>query len=293
MRFEGVYVANVTPFEKTGELSERVLEKHLRWLAENGVQGFVPCGTTGEGSTLTYEERRKVIELALKIASEHKLKVVAGCNSNAPSVILKLIREAKDLGCDAALVVTPYYIRPTPHGLFAHFEYLANEGDFPLLLYNIPSRTGVNLSPDVSARLLRHPKIVGIKEASGQHVQWQSLANQVDLRERSLLAGDDDAFAPILALGGSGIISASANVVPREFVALYDLARQGKWEDAFQMQLRLFPLIRSLFLETNPSPVKRALSSMDRMEETVRLPLVPVEEETAAAIRKALREINP
>jgi 4-hydroxy-tetrahydrodipicolinate synthase len=292
MRPEGVYVATVTPFEKTGEVSLSKLEQHLRWLAESGVQGLVPCGTTGEGSTLTYEERTATIELAVKVASERGLKVIAGCNSNAPAIVLKLIQEAKKLGCDGALVVTPYYIKPTAQGLLAHYEYLANESGFPIVLYNIPGRTGVSLPTEITAKLFRNAHIVGIKEASGQHAQWQSLAGQVDLREKALLAGDDDAFAFILALGGSGVISAAANVAPLEFVKIYEASRQGKWEEVFRLQVRLYPLIRSLFLETNPSPVKYALSTLGRMEEVLRLPLVPVSEENRAAITRALSEIH-
>jgi len=284
MRWEGVFVATITPFDAGGNLCLKTLEAHLDFLASAGVHGFVPCATTGESPTISPGERKEILRITVEKAKRHRITVMAGCGTNNTQTVLELLAEAKDLGCDAALVVTPYYNKPTVPGLIAHYEYLAERSKLPLCLYNIPSRTNVSLPADAVVSLFKNEMISGIKESSGSYAQWLSLASQTDLSKKSLLSGDDDAFAPILALGGTGIISAAANLIPDLFVSLYNLTRDKKWEEAFQLQKKLFPLIRALFLETNPAPVKFALHLLKKMEATVRLPLVSVTKDTQLAI---------
>jgi len=283
-RPSGVFVANVTPFNDDGSLDMAGLAAHLEWLADAGVQGLVPCGTTGEAPTLSREERSVVLRAAVSVARARGLKVIAGCGGNDTRVVLELMREAAELGCDAALVVTPYYNKPTQAGLVAHYLALADRGALPVVLYHVPGRTAVTLAIETVATLFAHPRILGLKEASGQYGYWTRLTAELPLAEKALLAGDDDAVAVILALGGCGVISASANVAPRHFVRLYEAAASGDWERAFAIQKSLLPLVGAMFLETNPAPAKRALAMLGRGTGALRLPLVPVGGVTEAAL---------
>ncbi len=293
MSFKGVFIATVTPFiTKTGGVDFKSYQSHLRWLSESGVQGFVPCGTTGEGPVLSEEERRGLIELSSDEAKLKGLKVIAGCGSNSTSSALKMILEAKESGADAALVVTPYYNKPTQEGLIAHYEYLAEHSPLPIILYHVPGRTNVTFQLATLQRLFQHPNIIGIKEASGNHGFWMGMTQALDWKIKDILAGDDDAFALIQQLGGKGIISASANVAPKEFVKLFQLTEAGRWLEAFELQKRLLPLIQAMFIETNPSPAKEALKLLSRMENTVRLPLVPVLPKTREVISQALKGLG-
>lgn len=289
---EGVFVANVTPFDAHNRVDVVRLENHLNWLADAGVDGFVPCGTTGEGATLESDERREVIKAAKRVADARKLKVIAGAGSNSTPKVIKMIEEAAQLGCDGALVVTPYYNKPTQAGLVAHYTAVAHASSLPVILYNVPGRTSVSLSPETVKKLFELDRIVAIKEASGNHAQWLALAAQNDLGKKALLAGDDDALATIMAMGGKGIISATGNVAPRALVEIYRAAKKGQWEDAFRIQKRILPLVQAMFLETNPAPAKCALAQMGRMEENLRLPLVPVGSATQEIIQRALRTLE-
>lgn len=287
LNLDGVFVAVCTPFSSDGSVDVNAFVAHLESLALAKVQGFVVCGTTGEAATLTDTERKIVLEKALQVAKKHDLVAIAGCGSNDTAATLKSIQEASRLGYAAALVVTPYYNKPTPSGLAKHYEQLAERGGLPIILYNVPSRTGVNLSPELTVKLMELPQIVGIKEATGNYSQWMTLAQSDCWKEKALLAGDDDAFATILALGGKGVISATANVAPKPFVELFQAARSGNWEKAFRLQKDLFPLIRAMFLETNPGPLKFALNRSKKhpaYPPFLRLPLVAVESSTEEKI---------
>lgn len=288
MKFDGVYTALLTPFNEGGEIAWDKFQELLEWQAASGVHGFVPCGTTGENPTLSKEEWRRLVETTIKFSRAKGLKTIAGAGSNCTKSALELIKEAEKLGADAALVVTPYYNKPTQRGLIAHYEYLTENSSIPLILYNVPGRTNVNLLPETAEKLFQNPKIQGIKEASGNHSQWLQISQTCNLKEKSLLAGDDDAFATILSLGGSGIISASANAAPKQFVKIYDLHQKGDLAGALQEQKRLLPLIQSLFAETSPAPLKHALQTLKKFPPHLRLPLVPVTEETAAKVNRAL-----
>lgn len=292
MRPTGVWAATPTFFTAAGRLDEAALDQHLDRLARAGVHGFVPCGTTGEAATLDSEEWRQTVMATIRLAKPRGIPVMAGCGGNDTAVALKRINEARSLGADCALVVCPYYNKPTAEGLEAHFSYLAKEGDLPIVLYNIPGRTCVNLSPDSVARLFALDSIIGLKESTGNLSQWIDIAEKTDLSRKVLLAGDDNAVAPVMALGGTGVVSVAANVDPERFVELYDLGNAGKWEEAFALQVKLNPLIRSLFLETNPAPVKHALFRMHGLSPSVRLPLVGVTSPTAASIEACLRRME-
>jgi len=292
MIFKGVWVATTTFFNSAGALDLTSFEKHCSWLLESGVEGLVPCGTTGEGPTLSTEERRLLIGTAVRLASNKKKGVIAGCGGNNTESVLKMIRETAELGAQAALVVTPYYNRPTQEGLIAHYHTLADKSLIPIILYNVPSRTGVNLLPETVSLLWQHPNIKGLKEATGLHSQWLSLLASSLPEGKSVLAGDDDAFATLFSLGATGIISASANVAPLQFVQLDSLLRAGKFVEAFALQKRLFPLIKTLFAETNPAPIKYALEKMERGVNRLRLPLVPVKKETQEKIMEQLLNLE-
>ena len=293
MLFKGVFVATVTPFNSTPtDVDYKAFQDHLKTLTEQGVHGFVPCGTTGEGPCLTDQERKKLIKISAEVARERNLKVIAGCGSNSTSNALRMILEAKDEGADGVLVVTPYYNKPTQEGLIAHYEHLADRSPLPIVLYHVPGRTNVTFQLSTLKRLFQHPNIVGIKEASGNHGFWMGMAQSLDWKQKTVLAGDDDAFALIQQLGGGGIISATANVAPREFVDLFKLTESGKWNEAFAVQKKLLPLVQAMFVETNPSPVKYALSILGRMEKTVRLPLVSVSQKSEEMISESLKQLG-
>lgn len=292
MRFEGVFVANITPFNSEGAISLPALKRFLEWQASQGITGFVPCGTTGEAATLSRREWSEVVGLTCEIAKARGLKVIAGCGGNNTATVLELMLEAKGLGCDAALVVTPYYNKPTQAGLLAHYRHVADKSQLPTILYNIPGRAAVSLSTDTIAALLKHETIVGIKEATGSYSTWLSLSQAADWTTKAWLAGDDDAHAITEMLGGCGIISASANVMPRLFVEIHRLAIQGDWAGAFALQKKGNDLIRALFHETSPAPIKFALSQMGHCENTLRLPLVPVLESTQKVVSVALEGLE-
>lgn len=295
MKIQGVHVALATPFDESGAVDYVGFKNHLDFLAGSGVHGFVPCGTTGEGPTLSQEEWRRLIEISVQVAKKHNIQVTAGCGSNDTQKVVAMTRVARELGCDAALVVTPYYNRPTSAGVEAHFLHVAENTDLPIVLYNVPGRTNINMAPDLMVRLMHHPRIVGVKECSGSWSQWITLATTLDLSKKWFLSGDDDCMAAVLALGGSGIISGPANVAPSFYVSMYESATRGDWATAFQIQKRILPFVRVMFMETNPGPVKYALSRLSSLREDVRLPLVKVTEPTRRAVYEALQllELRP
>lgn len=288
MKFEGVYVAIATPFTDNLEIDYNVFQKLIDFLFENGVTGLVPCATTGEGPTLSDEERKKLISICVEKSKNRP--VIVGCGSNYTSKVIELCKEAHNLGAKAALVVTPYYNKPTAAGLIAHYNKVADSSPIPIILYNVPGRTNVRMSSETIVELFKHENIIGIKEAGGDYSEWLSISGKTNLSKKSFMAGDDDAFAFILALGGSGIISASANVVPKIFVSIYNSFLRNEIKEAFQLQKKMIGIKKALFLETNPSPVKYALSRLGFGTAKVRLPLVEVKKETQEIIDKELKE---
>lgn len=284
--FQGTMTALVTPLVD-GVVDEEALRALVDRQIAGGVDVLVPCGTTGEGATLSADESVRVVRACVEQA-KGRVPVVAGVGSNSTRVTVENTRRAKEAGAQGALVVTPYYNKPQQDGLFAHFEQVAREGGLPVLLYNVPSRTSVDLLPATVARLSKVPGIVGIKEAAGSIVRFIEVLEALDGRAFDVLAGDDGFTLPAMALGADGIISVASNVVPERVAAIVQGVKSGRLDDARRAQLALQPLVRALFVETNPAPVKAAAAMLGHMRDEVRLPLVPAAEDTRRKVRDAL-----
>ncbi|HEY3489700.1 MAG TPA: 4-hydroxy-tetrahydrodipicolinate synthase [Candidatus Deferrimicrobiaceae bacterium] len=283
--FEGTIVALVTPF-KNGKLDKKALKKLVEFQIGNGTKAIVPCGTTGEASTLSYEEHEAVIDIVIETA-KGRIPVIAGTGSNNTSEAIELTKYAKKAGADAALVVTPYYNKPTQDGLFRHYKALTDAVDLPLILYNVPGRTGVNLLPGTVARLAAIKNIVAVKEASGNLGQVCEIIRSVP-RDFTVLSGDDGLFFPMMALGAKGVISVASNVAPRLMSDLYDAWVAGDVEKARAIHYKLWPLFDVLFVETNPIPVKTAVALMGMVAEEFRLPLSPMGADNRKKLAKVL-----
>lgn len=289
MKLKGIYTALVTPF--SGEvLDEKAFEKIVEWQISEGVDGIVPCGTTGEASTLSYEEHERVIELAVKVANK-RVPVIAGTGSNSTKETIELTQAAKDLGVDGALLVAPYYNRPSQDGLYRHFRTVAESVDLPMVLYNIPTRTGVNMLPDLVARLADVPNIIGIKEASGS---LQQVADIFRLTKGgfSIISGDDNLFLPMMSVGAAGVISVVSNVLPARMVALAKaFMAEANPQQARDIHMELSSIFQTLFIEVNPVPVKESLYYMGMIEDkTVRLPLSPLTDSSRATLLQVLNQ---
>jgi 4-hydroxy-tetrahydrodipicolinate synthase len=285
--FNGLYVALVTPFKSDGALDEDKLRELVAWHIAAGTDGLVPCGSTGESATLRGEERVRALR-AVAAEARGRIRIVAGAGTNSTAETIENLRALEPLGVDGALVITPYYNKPTQDGLTAHFRAAAQASPVPLVLYNVPSRTGVNLLPETLARLAEaEPRIVGIKESSGSLEQASWILRLCGERI-TLLCGEDALTYPMLCLGASGVISVAGNLVPREMLDLIAAQRRGDVKEARRLHLHLLPLIDALFLETNPTPVKEAMNLLGRRVGPPRLPLVAPRPETVAKIRRAL-----
>jgi len=283
--FQGSIVALVTPF-RGGKVDEAKLRELVEMHVAQGTDGIVPCGTTGESPTLSHDEHRRVVEIVIE-AARGRLHVIAGTGSNATSEAIDLTRHAKKAGATGALVVNPYYNKPTQEGLYRHFRAVAEAADIPILVYNIAGRTAVNVETDTLARLAKDcPNIVGVKEASGSLDQMTQvvLACGPDF---SVLSGDDNITLPLMSVGGRGVISVVANIAPREVAEMTHAALAGDWKLARDLHLKLFPLSRAMFLETNPIPVKEAMAMMGMLDLELRLPMCPM----GAANRERLKAI--
>jgi 4-hydroxy-tetrahydrodipicolinate synthase len=281
-------VALVTPF-RNGAVDEPALRALARWQIEKGTDGLVPCGTTGEGATLTAEEHLRVVRACVEEA-RGQVPVIAGCGSNDTRRTIEGVQRAKEAGADGALIVTPYYNKPTPEGLYRHFEAVAKQGGLSVVMYNVPSRTSLDMLPDSIARCARIPGVVAIKEASGNVVRVAEILALGVPQEFSILAGDDMFTLPTLASGGHGVISVVANIAPGDLAGLYDAFAAGDLAKAQKAHVRFAPLVKAMFCETNPLPVKHALSRMGRIAPELRLPLVPISDAGAAKVDSALRE---
>jgi len=284
--FKGSLVAIVTPF-RNGALDERALGDLIDWQIREGTHGIVPCGTTGESATLTHAEHQRVIEFTIG-AVNRRVPVIAGTGSNSTDEAIALTRHAKKAGADGALLITPYYNKPTQEGLYQHYKKIAESVELPIMLYNIPGRTSVNMLPPTVARLAEVRNIVSIKEGSGS-IQQMDEVLQLCGDRLAVLSGDDAMTLPLMALGGRGAVSVVANVAPKESAALVDAAAKGDFARALTLHRRLLPLVNALFLETNPIPVKTALALMGRCTDELRLPLCGMQPETKHRLTAALR----
>jgi 4-hydroxy-tetrahydrodipicolinate synthase len=283
--FEGIHTAIITPF-LDGAVDEAALRAIIREQLEAGVDGIVPCGSTGESATLDHAEHQRVIDITVEEVAG-KAKVVAGTGSNNTAEAISLTRFAKAAGADGALLISPYYNKPTQAGHVAHYRAIADASDFPLIVYNIPGRTGVNMTPETIAAMAEHPRIVGVKEASGSidQVSQIVLATAPDFE---VLSGDDSMTLPMMAVGAKGVISVLSNVVPRRFRDMVRAAAAGDFAAARKIHYECLPLMGALFAETNPIPVKAAMAMLGKCKEDVRMPLTPITEGVRSRLREAL-----
>lgn len=287
MRITGSMCAIVTPF-KNCELDESTLERLVNFQIENGTSGLIPCGTTGESATLSHEEHNRVIERTIAFA-DGRVPVIAGTGSNSTKEAISLTREAKASGADAALIITPYYNKPTQEGLYRHYMAIADKVDIPIVLYNVPPRTGVSINPDTVARLASHPNVAAIKEASGSMDYVSQLRTMCDL---PILSGNDNLTLPLLSLGAIGSISVVANVAPRQCSEMVAAALSNDWARARDLHYKMFDFVETLFIETNPIPVKAALAMMGLTADEVRLPLVKLQDKYRPQLEQAMARMD-
>ena len=284
--FTGAMVALITPFQD-GEIDWQTLDELVDFQLENGIDGIVPVGTTGESPTLSHEEHKKVIERVVKAVGGH-VPVIAGAGSNSTAEAIELTTFSKKAGADATLQVDPYYNKPTQEGFYQHFKAVAEEVDLPIVLYDIPGRCGAGMTPDTICRLAELENIVAVKEATGKLDHASEIATRCDL---TIISGDDSLTLPIASVGGKGVISVVANIVPADVKAMTDLILEGDFASALKWHKKLFALCRNLLsLATNPIPIKAAMSMLDMASEEMRLPMVPMDENKKQALRQALKD---
>ena len=285
--FQGSFVALVTPF-RNGKVDEAKLRELVELHVANGTDGLIPCGTTGESPSLDHDEHRGVVEIVIG-AARGRIRVVAGTGSNSTAAAIELTQHAERAGAAGALVVNPYYNKPTQEGLYRHFRAVAESVGIPVLVYNIQSRTAVNVETDTMARLARDVRnIVGVKEASGSLDQMSQVIAACG-PDFSVLSGDDNITLPLLAIGGSGVVSVIANILPRETADLVHAALDGDWKRARDLHYRLFPLARAAFLETNPIPIKEAMAMAGMIEPEFRLPMCRMSDANREKLRAILK----
>jgi 4-hydroxy-tetrahydrodipicolinate synthase len=287
--FEGISTALITPF-RDGEVDEPKLQEFVEFQIAAGVDGLVPCGSTGESATMSHAEHRRVIELVVA-ATRGRVPVIAGTGSNNTREAIELTRHAKEAGADGALLISPYYNKPTQDGIVAHYGEIASATDFPLVVYNIPGRTASNMLPATIARLAEIEQIVGVKEACGDLGQISDMIVRCPA-DFAVLSGDDALTLPIMAVGGCGVISTSSNVAPTEMVELVRSAQAGDFAAARAVHQRLVPLFDVLFCETNPIPVKAAVAETGRVGEEIRLPLTEITPPNRERLKLVMKELG-
>lgn len=287
--FSGSIIAIVTPFRK-GKVDERAFGDLIEWQIANGTNGIVPCGTTGESATLTHEEHHRVIKLTVEVV-KGRVPVIAGTGSNSTDEAISLTRHAREAGADGALLITPYYNKPSQEGLYRHYKAVAEAVDIPQVLYNIPGRTGVNMLPATVARLAVMKNIVGIKEGSGSVQQASDIAQACGDR-LTVLSGDDPLTLPMMAVGAKGVITVTANVMPKEMAQLVASFLAGRVDEARRIHFALSPLFAALFYETNPIPVKEALGMMGKIDPELRLPLCAMGTDNRNQLARVMKEMQ-
>lgn len=288
MSFRGAFTALVTPF-KNGAVDEEAYRAFIEWQIEQGIDGVVPCGTTGEAATLSHAEQGQVIKICVDQV-KGRVPVIAGAGSNNTKEAIELVALAKQAGADAALLITPYYNKPTPDGLVAHFKAIGAEAPMPFIVYNVPGRTGLNMQPKTLARIAKEvPEVIGVKEATGDIKQGTEIIEAMG-RDFLVLSGDDFTVLPLLAVGGHGTISVTSNVVPGKMAGMISAFNKRDTARAQALNLEMMPINRAMFIETNPIPVKTALSLMGKMGLEFRLPLVPLEAAHQEQLKAMLKE---
>ncbi|MGH7813235.1 MAG: 4-hydroxy-tetrahydrodipicolinate synthase [Candidatus Binataceae bacterium] len=287
--FKGAMTAIVTPF-RDGGVDEPALRELVEFQIASGIDGLVPCGSTGESATLTHAEHEHVIKLTIEQA-RRRVPVIAGAGSNSTAEAIRLTAAAREAGADGALLISPYYNKPTQEGIYKHYKTIAASVDLPLIVYNIPGRTASNIAPDTLARLSEIKNIVGVKEASGSMDQASDIVRMCGER-LAVFSGDDALTLPLMALGAKGVITTSGNVVPHEMRELAAAALAGDFTRAREIHYRMLPLMRALFLETNPIPVKQALALMGKCANELRMPLTPMSQGPADRLRATMKELG-
>ncbi|MEZ6852877.1 4-hydroxy-tetrahydrodipicolinate synthase [Halodesulfovibrio aestuarii] len=288
MNFSGAYTALVTPFQD-GKIDEERFRKHIEWQITEGINGLVPCGTTGESATLTHDEHKEAIRICVEQANK-RVPVLAGAGSNNTKEAIHLTQFAKDAGADGVLLISPYYNKPTQEGIYQHFKHIADTITIPMVLYNVPGRTGSNILPSTVARLHKDiPQITGIKEATGNLVQVSDLIEQCGT-SLNVLSGDDFTLLPLLSLGGAGVISVVSNLLPKKMAALCNAWNEGDITTARKLHFEMQPLNRAMFMESNPIPVKTALALQGKMDTDFRLPMVPLAEENLKKLKSIMAD---
>jgi 4-hydroxy-tetrahydrodipicolinate synthase len=287
--FQGAFSALITPF-RDGAVDEAALRDLVEWQIQSGVDGLVPCGSTGESATLSHAEHEQVIKLVVDQA-RHRVPVIAGTGSNSTAEAIRLTAFAREVRADGALLISPYYNKPTQEGIYKHYKMIGASVDLPLIVYNIPGRTGSNILPETFARMCEIKQVAAIKEASGSMDQCSDILKLCGERI-TLLSGDDSLTLPLMALGARGVISVITNVMPREMHDLAAAALAGDFVRARQIHLRLLPLMRALFIETNPIPVKQACALMGKCGNEVRMPLTPMTNGPAGKLNAVMKELR-
>jgi len=288
MEYTGALTALVTPF-KDGTIDEQAYRNFIEWQIESGINGVVPCGTTGESATLSHDEHKEVIRICIDQV-KGRVPVIAGSGSNNTAEAIELTRYAKAAGADAALMITPYYNKPTQEGLIAHFKAIAHEVSMPFIVYNVPGRTGTNLLPQTLGRMAREiPEVVGVKEATADLKQAAEIM-EICGEDFIMLSGDDFTILPFLALGGKGVISVISNIEPAKVSQMCAACRENNWNQARSLFYDLSPLTRAMFLESNPIPVKTAAAMMGKMEPTLRLPMYPLSQDHTQELETLLKQ---
>ena len=285
--FHGSLVAIITPLKK-GKVDEKALGDLIDWQIAQGTHGIVPCGTTGESATLTYEEHERVVAFTIEV-TKRRVPVIAGTGSNSTDEAITLTRHAKKAGADGALLITPYYNKPTQEGLYRHYKAVAEAVDLPIVLYNIPGRTSVNMLPPTVARLSSIKNIVAIKEGSGSLQQVSDIIQACGER-MTVLSGDDALTLPMMVLGAKGVITVTANIVPKDMAKMVDAFAAGKLAEARKLHYKMSPLFTALFYETNPITVKEALGMMGRCSAELRLPLCPMASDMREKLSRVLKD---
>ncbi len=288
MEFRGSIVAMITPFTEDGKIDRDGVERLINFHIENGTDAILLAGTTGESATLTHDEHKELIKMGVEIANG-RIPIVAGTGSNSTAEALDLTRAAREAGADAALLITPYYNKPTQKGMYLHFKKIAEEVDIPIILYNVPSRTGINLLPDTVAKLSEIPNIVAVKEASGNLGQMVQIVSKVK-EGFKLMSGDDQLLLPILSIGGTGVISVVANIIPKDMAQMIKEWEAGNVGKAREMYYKMYPLAQAMFYETNPIPVKTAAGLLGLPTGPLRLPLAPMDDVNLERMKKAMRD---
>ncbi len=286
MQYSGAFTALVTPY-KNSMIDEDSYRALIEWQIEQGIDGLVPCGTTGESATLSHDEHRQVISICVDQV-KGRVPVIAGAGSNCTREAIELTRYAKEAGADATLLITPYYNKPTPEGVVAHFKAIASEVSIPFVVYNVPGRTSLNVMPKTVARIFREiPEAIGIKEATGDLRQVSEVVEECG-PDFIVLSGDDFTVLPLLSVGGHGVISVVSNIVPAMMHDMCKAYAKKNLDQALKLHFELAPLCRAMFMETNPSPVKTSLALMGKMQKEFRLPMVPMLPENEEQLKKLL-----